>query len=234
MAFVIYGDVVAGVLLVHSPLVGPSSMARLAHAAGHTALLPDLTGIADRSPPRWPWYIEAAIEAAGDRDVRAVVGHSGAGVALPQIGLRLGAPLVFVDAVLPPASGAHRASSGLLELVAANTGHDGRLKPWLDWWPAETVERLVPEPPDRAELRADMPRLPADFYAEPVAVPDGWTTHPSGYLRLSAAYDHELNEASERGWPSRSLDGTHLDPFTRSARVLEAIEELRAELDGHT
>lgn len=209
-------------------------LAQAADAAGHTALLPDLTGIADQPPPRWAWYIEAAVEAGGDRRVRAVVGHSGAGVALPQIGPRLAAPLVFVDAVLPPASGSHRASSGLLELVAANTERDGRLAPWLDWWPAETVERLVREPADRTVLRADMPRLPADFYAEPVAVPDGWPTHPSAYLRLSAAYDNELAEAADRGWPRRSLDGTHLDPFTHPTRVLEAVEEMMAELDDHT
>ncbi len=93
-------------LLVHSPLVGPSSWAALAQRAaaqGVDATVPDLTQVAEAEPPRWKMLVDTAVTAADCLDGPVVaIGHSGAGAYLPEIGQRLGdylGALIFVDAV---------------------------------------------------------------------------------------------------------------------------------------
>lgn len=218
-------------LLVHSPLVGPSSwrpMRDIAREAGRRVICPDLTTVAGASAPQWRHLVQLATEAVvGCEDV-VVVGHSGAGVVLPEIGARLEGRLrapVFVDAVVPPPTGEHRSSPELIDLLDARSV-DGWLPQWLDWWPEEVVTTLVPSPTDRAELRDDMPRLARSFYDGPVPVPDGWTNGPCTFVQLSAAYDVEYRDAQTLGWPTASLDGNHLSIFTDPVKVWTTIDDL--------
>ena len=54
-------------LLVHAPLVGPSTWAALAARAvarGHGVAVPDLTAVATATPPRWRWFAEHAADGA--------------------------------------------------------------------------------------------------------------------------------------------------------------------------
>ncbi len=225
-------------LFVHSPLVGPSSVRRLARLAAADAAavaLPDLAPSASAARPHED-FTGRAIEAAADLAPPVVViGHSGAGAFLPTIGAAVGPPafLVFVDAVLPPRAGRHRATAALLEMLDRQTEH-GVLRRWLDWWPAETVAQLVPDPADREELAADMPRLPRSFYDRDVEVPSGWSDERCGYVQLSGAYDAEHADAVARGWPTRRLASNHLAIFTEPARVLEAILHVVERIDSST
>lgn len=222
-------------LLVHSPLVGPSSWRPLADVArdrGIDAVRPDLTGVAEAVSPQWQHLVDVAVRSAVGPSGVVVVGHSGAGAVLPAIGERLGRrsrALVFVDAVVPPVEGEHRSSPGFLEFID-DKAVDGRLPRWLDWWPAETVNELVTSPADREELRADMPRLHRSFYDDPVPVPPDWAGGPCAYLELSAAYDEEYDQAGELRWPRTSIDGTHLSIFSDPSGVLDAIETLLEDL----
>lgn len=225
---------VAHFLLVHSPLVGPSSWTRVAaalRARGRDVVVPDLTGVAARRERWGDWFVDAAVAGCDrwDGDV-VVVGHSGAGVFLPHVADRLAdrcAATIFVDAVVPAATGEHRTSASLLAKLD-EVDDDGVLRPWLTWWPDEDVSRLLPDADDRAALSADMPRLPRAFYDEPVAVPDGWIARPNGYLQLSPAYDGDRARAEEHGWPTARLDATHLSTFTAPADVAAAIETILA------
>ena len=223
-------------LFVHSPLVGPSSLRRDATEAarrGHEVALPDLTSMAS-SPSPHERYVRLATAAARTSTSPAlVIGHSGAGAFLPTIGRGLDrlAGLVFVDAVVPPRTGAHRTPDAMRDLLNEHTT-DGLLAPWLDWWPPEVVRQLLADPADEAELRADMPHLPRSFYDLDVAVPDGWAKSPCAYLRLSTAYEAEAAEAAARGWPTAVLDSTHLGTHTKASRVLTHIEGLAGRLDG--
>lgn len=218
------------ILLVHSPLVGPSSLARLADAAADADLrvaLPDLTSMADSDSPHDD-YCRLAVD-AGRKMAAAplLVGHSGAGAFLPAIGSAIGriAGLVFVDALLPPAAGVHTTSPGMREMLDSVT-EDGVLRRWLDWWPEETIVDLLPNEADRVGLEADMPRLPRSFYDRDVEVPLGWSQGGCGYLMLSPAYDAMLHEADERGWPTARLDSDHLAPHTQPAAVLREVLQL--------
>lgn len=181
----------ASILLVHSPLVGPSSLARLAAAAADADLrvsLPDLTRMAESDNPHDD-FCRLAVEAGRTMNAAPlVVGHSGAGAFLPAIGSAIGniAGLVFVDAVVPPAAGVHTTSRGRREMLDSVT-EDGVLRRWLDWWPEETILDLLPNEADRIQLEADMPRVPRSFYDHDVDVPPGWSQGGCGYLMLSDA-----------------------------------------------
>ncbi|MGH1490615.1 MAG: alpha/beta hydrolase [Acidimicrobiales bacterium] len=223
-------------LLVHSPLVGPSTwkpLADLARRRGIDVSCPDLTGVADADSPQWQHLVDIAVSSATDDSDIVVVGHSGAGAVLPVIGEQIGnrpKALVFVDALVPPTGGEHRTPQPFLQFLDDRLLEtkvvDGRLPKWLDWWPAETVNQLVESPSDLAELRADMPQLLRSFYDEPVPMPSNWMGQPSAYLKLSAAYDHEYGEVGDLGCPRASIDGTHLSIFTAPSDVLDAIEQL--------
>ncbi len=160
-----------------------------------------------------------------------VVGHSGAGAFLPAIGSTLGnsAGLVFLDAVVPPASGAHRTSPAMREMLDSVT-EDGVLRRWLDWWPEESIVDLLPHEADRAELGADMPRLPRSFYDIDIEVPSGWSQSRCGYIMLSDAHEAELHDSTERGWPTASVDSTHLAPHTQPEFVLREVLRLARRL----
>lgn len=226
-------------LLVHSPLVGPSSWRPLDETArdrGYGVLRPDLTSVAVAPPPQWQHMVSVAVEATPGHSDVVVVGHSGAGAILPAIAERVGDQLravVFVDAVVPPSTGAHMTSPPVLDLLDSKTV-DGRLAVWLAWWPSDVVDELVPDPRDQIELRADMPRLPRAFFDDAIPVPPGWSSGPCAYLRLSAAYDSEYAEAAKMGWARSAIAGTHLSIFAEPARVLDEIEALLASIGGHS
>jgi hypothetical protein len=216
-------------LFVHSPVVGPSSLRRLAAAAataGHEVALPDLTSIDTAEAPQLR-YVELAVEAGRSLLAPIVVGHSAAGAFLPSIADRLerSGGLLFVDAVVPPPAGRYRTSEPMKKLFDRQTV-DGVLRPWLDWWPSGLVADLLPEPADRHELAADLPQLKRSFFDADVDVPAGWSDRACGYLRLSPAYDAELDEAASRGWPRVTLDSTHLGMHTEPHRVLDEILHL--------
>jgi hypothetical protein len=221
------GAVVVSYLFVHSPLVGPSSLRRLADlagAGGTQVALPDLTPMATAADPHHN-YTSRAIEAAGDLvSPVAVIGHSGAGPFLPTIGAAIGSTtvLVFVDAVVPPKAGSHRTPDPMREMLDQQTVN-GTLRWWLDWWPPEVVAEILPDPADRELLAADMPNLPRALYDHDVAVPPRWSEQPCGYVQLSTAYDADHAEAIARGWPTQQLATTHLATVTEPSEVLEAI-----------
>jgi hypothetical protein len=211
-------------------LVGPSSLARLADAAAVAGLrvsLPDLTSVAESDSPH-DVFCGLAVDAGRKMETAPlVVGHSGAGVFLPAIGSAIGdvAGLVFVDAVVPPAEGVHSTSPPMREMLDSVT-EAGVLRRWLSWWPEETIVGLLPYEADRAELEADMPRVPRSFYDHDVKVPPGWSRGRCAYLMLSNAYETELHDAAERGWPTARLDSHHLAPLSQPDSVLGEVLQL--------
>ncbi len=217
-------------LFVHSPLVGPSSLRRLALAAsvlGHQVALPDLTPTATAVQPHHE-YLRRAVAGAQVRSTElTIVGHSGAGAFLPAIDDSIAADtaLIFVDAVIPPREGAHTTPAPMKDILDEQT-EDGLLRPWLMWWPHEVLSELLPEASDRAELMSDMPRLPRSFYDVAVDAPPGWSEGACAYLRLSAGYDGELDEAVARHWPTATLDSTHLGTHTHPDQILHEVLRL--------
>jgi hypothetical protein len=228
-------------VLVHSPLVGPTSwlpVARELGRRGRVAVLPSLLGVAEAPEPQWRRVPDAVRTATSElRAPIVLVGHSGAGLLLPVIADAVAvevAALMFVDAVLPPPAG--ELPLGRPEFMdrlrAMST--DGVLEPWPRWFGAGAMRELVPDERLRAELEAEMPRLPLSYFEATVPVPDDWASgRPCAYVLLSAPYSDSAAEARARGWPVIELHGVqHLAIATDASPVTQALLDLERSLSN--
>ncbi len=213
-------------VLVHSPLVGPSTwrwVAQELESAGHRVEVPAVPAAV--TTHGWAAFADAVAEQAAAGDV--LVGHSGAGPLLPQIAGRCARPprgMVFVDAAVPPAAGAVALMPDGLRAELRQLATDGVLPPWSDWFGPGVMPDLVPDEGQRAMVCAELPALPVAYFEDPVPVPDGWDDIPCGYVLLSDAYTADADEAESRGWPVVRRMGAHLDIVTRPHVVSVAIE----------
>ena len=230
-------------VLIHSPLVGPTTWAPVAdelQTRGRLAVVPSLLGITGAPAPHWRHAPEAVRSATtGIHGPLVLVGHSGAGALLPAIAAAVSndvAALVFVDAFLPPASGtlalappAHRAQLRALAV-------QGVLPPWSGWFGPDVMRDLVPDARLRTALEAEMPRLPLSYLEAGVPVPDGWDRRRCAYLLLSAEpYTESAEEARRRGWPVAEIPGgEHLAIATEPVAVTNALVDLVHELTDRT
>jgi hypothetical protein len=135
------------------------------------------------------------------------------------------AGLVFVDAFLPPSGGA----AGLVPAEYVDglraLASDDVLAPWSTWFGQAAMRDLVPDDARRAEVEADMPRVPLSSLLAPVAIPERWERHSCAYVLLSVQpYGASAAEARARGWPVAEIaDGKHLDAVRRPTAVTDAL-----------
>ena len=228
-------------VLLHSPLVGPATLAPLASALrklGHVVTVPRMHEAGFEGTPAWASWVDSAFEqvAALWAGPIVLVGHSGAGPLLPVLADRLGervAGLVFLDAGLPPAEGA--VPLGPADFVRFLDGLeiDGELPPWSAWWGTDTLRELIPDAALLAAVEAELPRLPVSYFDASVEVAAGWDERlPPAYVRLSAAYDEDAARARERGFPVGVFEGAHLDTVSRPGEVAEVVDRVVRELVG--
>ena len=212
------------VLAVHSPLVGPSTIRPLAgalDAVGWSTTVPDLRD-ALSSPEA---YVDAVGRAVESADV--VIGHSGAGAILPIVAANTTASAtVFIDALVPDTADDFMPSGRFIELLDSLPVSGGLLPPWHEWWPAETLEQVLPDESLRRLVVSEIPRVPRSFYDQPVPLPEGWWTRPTAYLQLSPAYDDDRIRAERWGWPTCQLIGHHLDLVSRPDAIARIVTEL--------
>jgi len=224
-------------LLVHSPLVGPTTWAPVADAlkaAGCEVVMPRLD-----SPPHidgtyWSRHARIVAEsvAAVPQDTTIImVGHSGAGPLLPAIREamhRKVAGYIFFDAGLPR-DGASRldqfdTAAEVKEFRAAAV--NGILPRWTD----DDLRSSIKDDALRRAFVAELPALPLAVYEEPLPVFKTWPDAPCAYVRTSATYDPFLATARNKGWPARSLDGGHFYMLNEPARAAALLQELAAAI----
>ena len=214
-------------VLVHSPLVGPTTwrfVAEVLESLGHQVDVPDLRTAARRGDPQA--YIAAA-RSTVTTDTDVIVGHSGAGFFLPHIAENAdrATRLVFVDAGVPPCDGAATASADFLDQLRG-LAIDGVLPRWSRWWGDGAMERLVPDDQRRHELESELPEVPLAFYEVSVALPDGWCDAPGGFVLLSESYRPDAVTAMSRGWPTIERLGAHLDIVNHPRALAQALVAL--------
>jgi pimeloyl-ACP methyl ester carboxylesterase len=228
------------VLLVHSPVVGPTTWAHTANALqdkDFRCYVPDATGVAAADPPYYPKFADVAAEAvhgSGDEPV-VLVGHSAAGPLLPAIADVLSGRVtaaVFSDAQLPhPGLSWFDTAPQPLQDQLRGMVSDGMLPPWDHWFPPGAIAELLPDAELRRAVSAEIPTLPVAFFEEPAPLTRNWDTVRCAFLRLSAPYDLAANEAERMGWWVARRDWDHLrmltDPGGMADLIVAAITALR-------
>lgn len=232
----------ATVVLLHSPLTTAAvwgEVPDLLRDAGRDVVVVEVDD--DRVPPYAMRYVAAAAQSL-QRTVGSgpcvLVGHSGAGPLLPQIGFARHSVraavdgYLFLDAMLPRVPGA----TTRLELMRlADEQSAGRLHSALaagarfpDWTDSALAADL-PDPTARQTvLHAVRPRG-LDFFTEPLPQPEDWPDAPVTYVRLSNAYDAAATVAERRGWFVQSLKLHHFAMLTDPETVARCLAAALAE-----
>jgi len=217
-------------LLVHSPLLGPSTwdeLLPLLDSAGWSVAVPDLRPLVETSPFH-PAVCESAAAAAASSARVVVVGHSRAGPYLPGIAAALGSAVsevVFLDARLP-----YPGRSWLSSLTADQAGtlreltHEDRLATWDRWFSPDALEGLLPDPQQRERIRQELAELPWSLVTEELpAVAGAWNSARHIYVRLSAAYETVAAQAEDEGYAVLRHQADHLAMLTNPSTVANLV-----------
>ena len=228
-------DTLAGMqfVLIHGQPVGPATwrwVAEILTSAGHGVVVPDLRHAA-LSGDAATLVREAVAACPSDTDV--LVGHSGAGLALPAIANSLGAPvrpqLIFVDAAIPDCEGEARLDPGAVELLRL-LSVDGVLPPWCEWFGEGSAEQMIPNGELRAQVEAELLELPMKLFEETLPVPAGWCGWRCGYLLSSEEMRGDAERARSLGWLVHEDVGNHLDVVNRAAEVAAHLLQISGRL----
>jgi hypothetical protein len=227
---------VARLLLVHSPLVGPATWEQVAAdlgGRGYEVGVPDLTGTVTAGPPYC--MRQADVIARGACGQPAIlVGHSGAGPLLAAAGAIIDhvRGYIFVDAGLPTPgqSWLETVPPEIAAQLREMADDQGWLPPWAQWWGEQTLAELIPDPAARRHFAADCPRLPLGMFEEVHPTVPQWPDAPAAYLQLSEAYEDQTATARELGWPVAERMSHHLAPLTHPDLVAGALRGLLGQL----
>jgi pimeloyl-ACP methyl ester carboxylesterase len=203
------------IVLVHSPATGPAVWEPVAQELERRQRHHAVVALGDPVDPAGA--VATVVDAITGLDAPAVVvGHAGAGALLPAIADAAGdrvSGLIFVDAHVPPLSGAAVLTPPEALGALRDLAQDGVLPPWHTWFPADVWHRTLPEEALRAKIEADTPSRKLAFFEGEIAVPDGWAdARPCAYLLLDKeVYGAEADKARDLGWPVVALRrGGHL------------------------
>jgi alpha/beta hydrolase family protein len=218
-------------VLVHSPLVGPATLAPLAQALrrrGRHAVAPSLLGPATAD---WRQTVERLAAALDASRPIVLVAHSGAGYLVPAMADAITADVVtfvFVDAPIPPTQTSTPLVPAELRPELEALARDGVLPPWSQWFGEGVMEAMIPDAAQRDAIERELPHLPLSYFDAEVPVRGGWDRTPCAYLLLSPEqYGAAASDAEGRGWATAVLENAdHLSTATRSDDVADVLLDL--------
>ena len=216
-------------VVLPSPFLPAVAYAPLVDALGRHGW--GVTVATTASPPEGPGDVLTAFGTCVERErPHVVVAHSNAG--RYAVAVAAGAPVVLVDAALPPGSGeATLAPEALLEHLSGLADADGLLPPWTRWWAEEDLATVVPDAEVLAGIRAQEPRVPLSYVRSTLGAPARWQEAPQGYLALGDTYADELALARRLGWPTAVLEGAgHLHHLAEPDAVAAVVVDLAHRL----
>jgi hypothetical protein len=216
----------SSLVLLPSPLLGPAvwvPVAGVLRDGGWTAVLPEALTSAPHEPEDvLRWWLKLPLDGS------VLVVHSNAGLYVPTLVARHDVRgVVFVDAGYPELGvrSVPMAPPVVLDFLRGLADDAGLLPPWTRWWPE--TDSLFPDEASRQAVTAEQQRLPVEYFAAQLAVPESWAEGlPVGYLAFGNTYDGERQDAERRGWPTRVMAGRHLHMLVDPTGVSAAIEEL--------
>jgi pimeloyl-ACP methyl ester carboxylesterase len=205
-----------GLVLIHSPSVGPKTWHPVAHrltTLGWEAAVPSLLHLADQGPPYWPRVVDAVRAGLGTAEQGqgvVLVAHSNAGLFVPVIAAALPGQVrgcILVDAALPSPSGTTSVAPPELLALLRDKASGGLLPRWSDWWDEAEVAALFPDQPTRQAVTEEQPKLPLAYYQASVPVPAGWDARPCAYLLFGPPYDELASRGPRSGLDRRAASG---------------------------
>lgn len=216
-------------VLIHSPLVGPSSVIPTADALsalGFATYVP--TPNAQASHTTWREWPRQLLDALPGMEVPILVGHSAGGLLAAYLAGTLNAKsFICLDAMMPPErGGTPPIEPGFLKFVHTLPTEDGLLPIWTDWWEGDLLAEAPMSPDVKADFLAELPRLPLTWFEDSFEMPN-WSCAKRAFIQTSPVFHDEAKRAEERGWPVIRLKGTHLHP------ALEPMETATALVDAY-
>jgi len=214
------------IILIHSPLVGPSSLlptAEILQAQGVRCATP--TALRPHAPPpawhEWPARLKGTLP---DMASPVVVGHSMGGLLAARLAADIhAAGVICLDARIPPETGpVNPVEPEFRKFLDTLPLTDGTLPPWHEWWDVD-VFGDTNLPSDRREaVLADIPALPLTWFDDQFDMHD-WSGIRKGYVRTSHTFIEETRKAEAMEWSTVRLRGTHLHPATEPEETAQAL-----------
>ncbi|WP_235736029.1 hypothetical protein [Nocardioides alcanivorans] len=217
-------------LVLPSPLLPSAAYDSLAEALAARGVHGSVASTGPVSTPeriieRWTAQASARLRSFG----AALLAHSNAGLLAPAVRASVGveAPIVFMDAALPPADGAAAlAPEGLRGHLASLVDESsGLLPPWTRWWSREEMLRTIPSGV-WASIDSRCPSVPLSYFDARIRPPEEWASGNNAYLAFGDTYAEQLDFATRRAWPTRRLDGGHLEFLWQADVVADAVLNL--------
>lgn len=222
-------------VLIHSPLVGPTTwklVAQEMQQRGLDVVVPTLADQPASEQPYWKQHSEAISQALtyiSNSQPIVLAGHSGAGPLLPAIRQSLANPVsayVFVDASVP------RDGASRLDLMKVeDPGWAQQFQEELErgghypTWTSDDLIEVIPDDTLRRQTVAEIQPRALDFFTEPIPVFSGWPDAPCVYIHLSAPYRRVAHRAKEEGWPVYELEAGHFHMLVAGTAVTDLIIE---------
>ena len=215
-------------VLIHSPLVGPSSMIPTADALcalGFVTHVPSPGALSGYTTWReWPLRL---LEALPEMEDPILVGHSAGGLLAAYLAGALHAKaFICLDAMMPPERGmTPPVEPDFLKFVRSLPTKDGLLPIWTDWWDGDLLAEAPMSPGLKAAFLAELPRLPLTWFDDSFEM-SNWSCAKRAFIQTSPVFRDEARRAEDRGWPVARLKGTHLHPALAPKETATALVDL--------
>lgn len=227
-------------VLIHSPLVGPSTWKPVANELerrGSIAILPALHDSPDQNQPYWQQHAASVADALADvpNSVSLIlVAHSGAGPLLPAIRRSIPNPVhayIFVDAGIPLHNATRLDLMRMEDAEWANAfqkelEHGGRFPTWS----SDDLREIIPDNLLRANIVSELRPRRLDFFTERIPVFDGWADAACVYIQFSDSYEWDAERARQAGWATYKVQAGHfhmlVEPQTVAGLITDAVNKL--------
>ena len=206
-------------VLIHSPLVGPLTWQLVCdemEQRGIEAITPTLTDHPISTQSYWQQHAESVAGSLAqipqDRGI-VLVAHSGAGPLLPIIRQSIVHSIkayIFVDAGIP------RHNSNRLDLMRlqddqwAQQFHQTLLQGGqFPTWNEDDLRELISDGDLRQKMVAEINPRVLTFFTELIPVFAGWPDAPCAYIKFSASYDWDFEQAQQADWLVHKMKAGH-------------------------